>query len=468
MSRSGLGRSYLFFVAYCLIVALTLGAFASRAQQSADINDALAKLAGFKPKNTQIAPMIKKGVAVPGDWTSANPVTFSDGTTAGSLWGYITHRIGFFSGGETPEQLQNGPGFLALIKDSEVILSGGTRSTFGWFVKMEGDNGESKDFFILMSYDLRPNFSGPSRAFEVFVFTAGHSIYDNTQLSTLVGGYAVQFDGTLLNEVPLTIADQRFNQNPGVAVTPGVVNEGKGCLACHSHNLDDLPQATGPFPWTGNFYPTTTSLTPETPPVTSTSNSTSSSTTTPQPNSPTETPSSSGTSTSVAPPVIVVPVIPSTSVKTDTPDTDRTDRDSATASPSTAPKKQDASTESTTAKPDQPKSSATTPNETQKRNSAVDRTTVKEDQPKSSSIAPKGERETSKLNSDKAAPGTKSAVGEKPASGKASKSASRTASGSKPAKKQEDKTEVHIEFFSSKSGGGSFNSGGFNGGGYGR
>ncbi len=106
-----------------------------------------------------------------------------------------------------------------------------------------------------------------SQAFEVFVFTAGHSIYDNTRLSTLVGGFAVQFDGKLLNEVPLTIADQRFNQNPGVAVKPGTVSDGSGCLACHSHNLDDLPQATTPFPWQGSFYPTA----PEKPPSSSTS-----------------------------------------------------------------------------------------------------------------------------------------------------------------------------------------------------
>jgi hypothetical protein len=57
--------------------------------------------------------------------------------------------------------------------------------------------------------------------------------------------------------VPLRLANQRFNSNPSLAVRPGVRDEGSGCLACHSHALDDLPQSTTPFPWSGSFYPTT-------------------------------------------------------------------------------------------------------------------------------------------------------------------------------------------------------------------
>lgn len=504
MSRSVLGRLYcsIAFVVYCFVVAsiIAFSASAARAQAATDINDAVNNLAGFKPKKISIAPMVKKGVPVPGEWTNATPYTYEDGSTAGSLWIYLLSRSGISDNPLALENLSGRPGFLALIKDSEVVLPGGSRATFGWFVKMESDSGATKDFFILMSYDLRANFKGPSQAFEVFVFTAGHSSVDNAQLSTVVGGFAVQFNGNLLNEVPLTIADQRFNQNPGVAVTPGVTNGGQGCLACHSHNLDDLPQGTTPFPWTGNFYPTPEMTAPATPTATSTSTTSTPSSAAPSPasastSSSAATQPSSSTPTSATTPVIAIPVAPSTSERTDRRDDERRDddrRDNAsttptTTTPSKSVERQDAAG-STPTNVDRPKSSAIAPpkadnpekssstaatpaptKQIEKQDAAVGRTIDKPDQPKSSALAPKGERlkdETSRLDTGKAMSGAKSVTGEKPATGNAtkSKSARRTASSSKPAKKKkEDKVEVHIEFFSSKGGSGSssFNSGGF-------
>jgi len=95
----------------------------------------------------------------------------------------------------------------------------------------------------------------------------------------------------------------------------------------------------------------------------------------------------------------------------------------------------------TSAKTDTPSTAPAGSKTIEKQDAAVDRRVVTPDQPKSTTDKPGGEKAT-------------------PA-----KTAKTSRTASKKTKKEEDKVQVHIEFYSTKSGGGG---GGFNGGGYGR
>jgi hypothetical protein len=101
----------------------------------------------------------------------------------------------------------------------------------------------------------------------------------------------------------------------------------------------------------------------------------------------------------------------------------------------------------TPAKTDTPSTAPAASKTIEKQDAAVDRKTVTSDEPKRSTIR------------------TEKPAGEKTTSAKTAKTKSASRTASKKTKKEEDKVQMHIEFYSTKSGGGG---GGFNGGGYGR
>jgi hypothetical protein len=232
------------------------------------INERFSLLFDLVADKIEIAPMVTVGKPMPGTWTTV-PNGFFDGILA---------RAGITPGASDPERLQGRPGFLEYIGESsvlnrevlnkagKVVDPGGTRATFGYFVKARGltrgqvnlirlgygnyaeEEKRCIEAFILLSYDVikGQNLS----AFEVFIF--GPLSPPDSSGPPLADGLAVNDSGQLLSEVPLTIArvsNYRGNKvSPTKPVTPGVREKGHGCFECHSRD-EDFPETTIPFPW---------------------------------------------------------------------------------------------------------------------------------------------------------------------------------------------------------------------------
>ena len=203
----------------------------------------------------EIAPMVKKGDATPGDWTAAK-----DG-----FWKAILARVGIKPCVTDPKDLKGKPGVQDYISDSNVLNKGGTRATIGYFVKVKGDSPDgpvTQEFFILMSYDTIKDKAANKTlcAFEVFMFGplprpgSQAAAFIKSGTAPLFAGLAVNDKGELLKEVPLTIAKVKNFQGGDTpeteTVKPGVNSEGVGCFKCHGRD-DQFPEETLPFPWIG-------------------------------------------------------------------------------------------------------------------------------------------------------------------------------------------------------------------------
>jgi hypothetical protein len=150
---------------------------------------------------------------------------------------------------------------------SQVLNPGGTRSTFGYFIKarkeIETPQGtyvnKDVEFFVLFSYDTitRKGKDGKDEvicATELFFFTPGFRNTANGIGSDpyLEDSFAVDKNGNVLTEVPLDLA--RVSNFPGEGervnepVKPGLKPK-VGCMVCHEKNSDSYPQSTTPFPW---------------------------------------------------------------------------------------------------------------------------------------------------------------------------------------------------------------------------
>src|SRR5579872_680764 len=224
------------------------------------------------PDCIEIAPMVKKGSAEAGSWT----------TVGESIWDSILARTGIIPGQTRPATLSpregyaGAPGFIENIAQSMVLnadvydettkepVQTSRRMSFGYFVRIRqtiGGKPVMREFFLLMSYDLidqgKPD--GNPAAFEVFVFqmpvpgTVG--VGDPNALINLQNGLAVTGPGQLLGSVPTNIAlANNYKEDevpPNTPVTIGTDPEepGKGCFMCHANRTKTTPNSTGPFPW---------------------------------------------------------------------------------------------------------------------------------------------------------------------------------------------------------------------------
>ena len=294
--RDWKGRGKAIAASACAIgLALSLMGWPSPSQPLApgrpgeSVDEGIALGMGFRPTEFEIAPMVQKGSPTPGAWTT--PIQEL------GIFGGILARAGITPGASDPARLVGRPGFLELIGPAElvpdaaakpsywkgtsnVLNDGGTRATFGYFVKVGFGKGLFEEYFILLSYDAIEVYpSGvpigaddrakgitgtPINAFEVFVFgpipregTSAHST--NPGALPLVEGMAVDINGRLLAEVPIALADVHnyHEERPeGTPVKPNVDTPGSGCLECHSRNPRGLPQSTSPFPWVEAFSDT--------------------------------------------------------------------------------------------------------------------------------------------------------------------------------------------------------------------
>jgi hypothetical protein len=226
-----------------------------------NINDVLnAGLTDDTDATVEIAPMTKKG-------SSADPET-------GSFTKVDRKKIfdGIFSRAEIdpctsdPVNLKGHKGYLEYISKSSVLNPGGTRTTFGYFIKVTFQpSGRSIEYFALFSYDKIKIADGEGKetvicATEFFVF-GGITRKDGVIQQNppeLEYGLAINPQGTLLKEVPKELAQVSnfggMDEHKGETVKPGVEEpeEGKagtGCLTCHARRDDDEPESTIPFPW---------------------------------------------------------------------------------------------------------------------------------------------------------------------------------------------------------------------------
>jgi len=230
------------------------------AQPGQDINAVLQDyLVIYHPEDSppqiSIAPMSadNKGSPTPPPDTQFTPV---DNT---KIYDGIIKRAGI-STDKDPTSLAGNPGVLDLIGTSNVLNDGGTRATFGYFIKTTLRDGTTVYHFALFSYD-KINTTGsdgatkPLTATEFFLFggfqVRGATIVPNPP--ELLYGLAIGADGKLLSEVPLSLAAVSNHKNRGheknETVKPGVEEPGKGCLVCHAREADGLVATTTPFPW---------------------------------------------------------------------------------------------------------------------------------------------------------------------------------------------------------------------------
>lgn len=246
-----------------MVMAVCLAAAAAQSPlggQGQNINDVLRHLGPTDSgRPIQIAPMTKQGDPTPG--------TFSN--VEGGIFDSIFDRIGIKAGKTDPSEVQNKDGFLEYIDgdNSLVLMPGGTRATFGYFIKFpakESGFNLEPEYFALFSYDKirakgKDGEEKTIAATELFVFgpffrTADGKI-DLHGPPRLVFGLAVDKDGRLLDAVPTDLARvsnfPKFSGKPehqNEAVKPGVETPKSGCLVCHGQTSDD-PQSTLPFPW---------------------------------------------------------------------------------------------------------------------------------------------------------------------------------------------------------------------------
>jgi hypothetical protein len=226
-----------------------------------NINDVLnAGLTDDTNATVEIAPMVKKG-------SSADPETASfTKVDRKKIFDGIFSRAGIDPCTSDPVNLKGHTGFLEYIKKSSVLNPGGTRSTFGFFIKVTFQpSGRSIEYFALFSYDKIKitNPDGTEKvicATEFFVF-GGITRKDGVIQQNppeLEYGLAIDPTGTLLKEVPAGLAQvSNFggkDEHKGETVKPGVEEpeegkEGTGCMTCHARTAEDEPESTIPFPW---------------------------------------------------------------------------------------------------------------------------------------------------------------------------------------------------------------------------
>ena len=237
----------------------------SAAQPGQNINDVLN--AALKPdadRPVQIAPMTKQGDPTPGEFTNVQ----------GGIFDAIFNRIGIDPNKTNPADVQNKDGFLEYIDgDNSMVLNpGGTRATFGYFIRFTQTVQEFRvegEYFALFSYDKIKDPDNPNAsivATEFFLFGPFFRSSNGTINSLgergpdLALAVAVGADGKLLPSVPLSLAAvsnfpdfAKKEEHKGEPVKPGT-NQ-KGCLECHGFDAK-FPQSTTPFPWVGLPKPT--------------------------------------------------------------------------------------------------------------------------------------------------------------------------------------------------------------------
>ncbi|MGD0839582.1 MAG: hypothetical protein ABSA32_00360 [Candidatus Acidiferrales bacterium] len=224
-----------------------------------NINDVLnAHLTSDTDATIEIAPMTKKGKSAEpakGDYTVVSRKKVFDG---------IFSRAGIDPCTAEPADLKGHTGYLEYIKKSSVLNPGGTRATFGYFIKVTFKSGQSIEYFALFSYD-KIKITGKDGAEETicateFFLFGGFQYKDGViqpNPPELEYGLAINKDGILIKEVPPELAHVSNFQKEGhenETVKPGVeeAEEGKpptGCLICHARTEDDEPESTIPFPW---------------------------------------------------------------------------------------------------------------------------------------------------------------------------------------------------------------------------
>jgi hypothetical protein len=241
-----------------------------------NINDVLnAGLTSDTDATVEIAPMVKKGSSADpetGTFTKVDRKKIFDG---------IFSRAGIDPCNSETIDLKGHTGFLEYISHSSVLNKGGTRSTFGFFIKVTFQpSGKSIEYFALFSYDkIKITETGGTEkiicATEFFVFggiTRTGGVIDQKP-PELEYGLAIDPSGTLLKEVPAGLAQvSNFGgkeDHKGETVKPGVEEpeegkEGTGCLTCHSRDANDEPQATIPFPWVADPKPKPAAEVPKT------------------------------------------------------------------------------------------------------------------------------------------------------------------------------------------------------------
>jgi len=260
------------FIAVLTTCVLSISA-PSQTNGPPDLNNTLSLwIHPVKGTDIEIAPMIKAGDPTPGRW-SAVPNDLFNGILSRS--GIVPCVSDPMSMVDSDGKAKPGhDGLLQAIDASEVVNSSGTRSTFGWFVRVTQDTEDAEpqpfEFFILMSYDLvHDKKSGKDIcAFEVFLFGPIPRVgspaetwlhyggIDTTLGAPLLAGLVVNGDGKSLDAVPFEIARVRNYKNDAPAdeqVRPGVVKQGEGCLRCHERETKRSPESTTPFPWVYDF-----------------------------------------------------------------------------------------------------------------------------------------------------------------------------------------------------------------------
>jgi hypothetical protein len=226
-----------------------------------NINDVLnADLTSDTEATVEIAPMAKKG-------SSADPDTGSfTKVDRKKIFDGIFSRAGIDPCKSDPIDLKGHTGYLEYISKSSVLNPGGTRTTFGYFIKVTSQpSGRSIEYFALFSYDkikFTDKQGNPAEkcATEFFLF-GGITRKDGVIQQNppeLEYGLAIDPSGTLLPEVPIELAQvSNFGgkeDHKNETVKPGVEEpeQGKeptGCLTCHARVAEDEPESTIPFPW---------------------------------------------------------------------------------------------------------------------------------------------------------------------------------------------------------------------------
>jgi len=220
-----------------------------------NVNDVLnAHLTNGLNRDVSIAPMNPDGRGNP---TPPSDSEFSKVDNA-KIYDGIVKRAAITSD-KNPADLAGNPGYLDTIDNSNVLNAGGTRATFGYFIKVKYDSGTTFYYFALFSFDkinaiASDGKQSPITATEFFLF-GPFTPKDGTispNPPELEYGLAVSADGTLLSEVPLGLAKvsnlKDKGGHEGESVKPGVEEAGKGCLVCHVRE-EDITTGITPFPW---------------------------------------------------------------------------------------------------------------------------------------------------------------------------------------------------------------------------
>ena len=242
-----------------------------------NINDVLnAGLTSGVDATVQIAPMAKKGSSAepgPGEYTEVNRKKIFDGIFA---------RAGINPSlcESEPSGLVGHVGYLEYINKSSVLNPGGTRTTFGYFIKVTFQpSGRSIEYFALFSYDKIKITGADGKeilkcATEFFLF-GGFQRKDGVIQPGQVPleyGLAIDPSGILLKEVPPELAqvsnfEKEGHENETVKFGVEEPEEGKqrtGCLVCHARTEVDEPESTIPFPWVADPKPRTPNPPPKT------------------------------------------------------------------------------------------------------------------------------------------------------------------------------------------------------------